>query len=231
MQNPDGVVLDQGQYLQKLESIVIKPDRAKQKKEPLDEGELHLFQGLVLKLNWAAQGTRPDLSFEVVVIGANKCILKTKEMPGFIFFPNLGDVKFWRIIVESDAGHTNMEDGCSSAGGQLIMLVGEGDKCCVLAWQSNKIKRVVKLTLAAEMLSLSDALNYAIYLRHIISELTVLKGELLIRAYVDNQSVVNALYSTKAVDDKRLCIGAIKQLMQRNEATSVQWIPGKKDVS
>ena len=34
MQNPDGVILDQGQYLQKLESIVIKPDRAKPKKEP-----------------------------------------------------------------------------------------------------------------------------------------------------------------------------------------------------
>ena len=32
MQNPDGVILGQGQYLQKLESIVIKPDRAKQKR-------------------------------------------------------------------------------------------------------------------------------------------------------------------------------------------------------
>ena len=81
------------------------------------------------------------------------------------------------------------------------------------------------------MLSISDAFDYAIYLRHIISELTVLKeGELLIRAHVDIHSVVNALYSAKAVDDKLLHIdiGAIKQLMQRNEVTSVQWIPGKK---
>ena len=56
------------------------------------------------------------------------------------------------------------------------------------------------------------------------------EGELLIRAYADNQSVVNTLYSTKAVDDKQLHIdiGPIKQLMQRNEVTSVQWIPGKK---
>ena len=77
-----------------------------------------------------------------------------KEKPGFIYFPNLEDMKFWGIIFESDAGHANMEDGCSSEGGQLIMLLGEGDKCCVLAWQSNRIKRVVKSTLAAEMLSL-----------------------------------------------------------------------------
>ena len=90
------------------------------------------------------------------MIRANKCILKTKEKPGFIFFPNLGDTKYWRIIVESGTGHANMEHSCSSAGGQLIMLVGEGDKCCVLAWHSNKIKRIVKSTLAAEMLSLSN---------------------------------------------------------------------------
>ena len=81
------------------------------------------------------------------------------------------------------------------------------------------------------MLSLSDALDYAIYLQHIILKITGLKvGEILIRPYVDNQSVVNALYSTKEVDNKRLCIdiGATKQLIQRNEVTSVQWIPGKR---
>ena len=65
-QNRDRAILDRGQYLQKFDSIVVKPDRSKQKKEPLDEGELRLFRGLVGKLNWAAQGTRPDLSFEVV---------------------------------------------------------------------------------------------------------------------------------------------------------------------
>ena len=54
----------------------------------------------------------------------------------------------------------------------------------------------MKSTLAAEMLSLFDALDCAIYLWHIISEPTGVKeGEILIRAYVDNQSVVDALYS------------------------------------
>ena len=55
---------------------------------------------------------------------------------------------------------------------------------------------------------------------------------MLIRVHDDNQSVVDALYPTKAVDDnyKRLLIdiGAIKQLMQRNEVISVRWIPGKR---
>ena len=242
-QNPDGIILDQSHYSRQLEGIIIKPQRAKQKKELLDQEESSLFRGIVGKLNWVAQGTRPDVSFEVVemssrfklatvndLIRANKCILKLKEEPVYVFFPNLGDPKYWRMIIESDAGHANMEDGCSSAGGQLIMLAGERDKCCVLAWSSNKIKRVVKSTLAAEMLSLSDALDYAIYLRYIVMELTALeKGEVPISAYVDNKSVVDALHSTKAVEDKRLRIdiGAIKQLMKRKEVASIQWIPGK----
>ena len=65
-----------------------------------------------------------------------------KDKPVFIFFPHLGNMKFWKIIVESDAGHANanMED----AGGQLIMLVGEGGQLIMLVgegdkWQSNKI--------------------------------------------------------------------------------------------
>ena len=61
----------------------------------------------------------------------------------------------------------------------------------------------MKSTLVTEMLSSSDALDYAIYLRHIILESTGLKeGETPTRAYVDNQFVVDELYSTKAVDDK-----------------------------
>ena len=107
MQNPDGVILDQGQNLPKLESIVIKPDRAKQKKEPLDEGELRLFRGLAGN-NWAAEVTCADFSFEGVemsnrfkqatindLIRANECMLKIKEKPGLKFFPDLGDVEFW----------------------------------------------------------------------------------------------------------------------------------------
>ena len=80
------------------------------------------------------------------------------------------------------------------------------------------------------MLSLSDTLDYAIYLRYIVMELTALeKGEVPISAYVDNKSVVDALHSTKAVEDKRLRIdiGAIKQLMKCKEVASIQWIPGK----
>ena len=68
--------------------------------------------------------------------------------------------------MEYDAGPDNIEDGCSSDGGQLIMLTGQRNKCCVSAWPSNKIKMVVKSNLAAKILSLLEALDHFMLLMH-----------------------------------------------------------------
>ena len=67
-----------------------------------------------------AQGTRPELAYEVVelsskfnkavvsdLIGANKNLLKLKQLKSFIRFPNLGPSKDWKIVVFSDALHAN----------------------------------------------------------------------------------------------------------------------------
>lgn len=128
------------------------------------------------------------------------------------------------MVVISDAAHANLPDGYSSAGRHLVLLVGEQKKCYTLTWSCNEIKRVVKLTLAAKLLSLSEAVDHAIYLRHIISELTSISEEqLTIGAYAVNKSVVEALHSMKPVEDERLRIdiGALKETMQ---AGKLKWI-------
>ena len=51
------------------------------------------------------------------------------------------------------------------------MLVGDDGKCSLLNWQSKQIKCVVRSTLAAETLALSDAVNDGIYISEIVPEL------------------------------------------------------------
>ena len=113
-----------------------------------------------------------------------------------------------------------MSDGVSSVGGHLILLVGRNKRSVAIAWSCSKIKRVVKSTLAAEMLSLSEALDHAIYLKQIIMELTGADNESIpAEALVDNKSVEDAIYSTKSIDDKRLRIdvGSIKEMLNKKE--------------
>ena len=47
-------------------------------------------------------------------------------------------------------------------------------------------------------------------------------------AIVDNKSVVDAVYSTKAVEDKQLKIyvGCIKEMLKNSEIDKVVWVPG-----
>ena len=84
------------------------------------------------------------------------------------------------------------------------------------------------------MLSLSEALEHAIYLKQIIMELTAAdNASIPIEALVENRSVEDAIYSTKSVDDKRLRVdvGSIKEMLNKKEVMKVPWIPGEKMIA
>ena len=122
-------------------------------------------------------------------------------------FPNLGETAEWKLIVFTDAAHANLCDGISSMGAHLVLLTGVNRRCCPLSWQANKIKRVVRSTIAAETLGLQEGLEDGIYLRKFLEELSGSSiHEIPISAFVDNKNVVEAIHSTKMVDDKRLRI-------------------------
>eukprot|EP00795_Rhopilema_esculentum_P002321 gene2321-biopygen11363 len=217
-QTHKGITISQGAYVENIQSIKIDPGRAKEKKSPLTSEEQKQFRRIVGQCNWVAQGTRPDLAFDVVemsskfnssqvsdLLRANKSLLRVRQHNSIIRIPHLGPCKNWHILVFSDASLANMCDGVSSMGGHIILLLGMNNAAAAIAWSCAKIKRVVKSTLAAEMLSLADALDHAIYLQQVISELTSF-DDIPIDAFVDNKSVVEAVYSTKSVEDKRLRI-------------------------
>lgn len=51
--------------------------------------------------------------------------------------------------------------------------------------------------------------------------------------YSDNRSVVEAVHSTKLVDDKRLIldIGAVRQMLKLGEVQAVEWCPGASQLA
>ena len=81
-----------------------------------------------------------------------------------IMFPNLGGTAEWKLIVFSDAAHANLCDGINSMRGHLVLLTGLSRRCCPFSWQTNKIKGVVRSTVAADTLSLQERLEDRIYL-------------------------------------------------------------------
>ena len=192
-------------------------------------------------MNWAVQGSRPDMAFDMIelstkfncgqvcdLVMATKTIRKLKDQLSQVYYPCIGRPEEWKLIVFTDAAHANLSDGVSSMGAHIIFLVGEDQNCCTLSWSAKKIKRVVRSTLAAEMLALQEGIEDGCYLRQMLAEVLNLEIRIPLIVYCDCRSVIDAVYSTKLVDDRklRIDIGAVREALKRGEVTSVQWCPG-----
>ena len=238
----DGVNIHQNDYYNTLQPIKLHPKRIKDKHEGCTVQENDDYRSLVGQLGWLCSNSRPDLSYDVLelsckvnnptigdVIDANKCLKKAGIFENSIYFPKLNDLTNCKLLVYSDASHGNLPNGVSSAGGFIIFIGDNEGNVCPLYWESKKIRRVVKSTLAAETLAASDAIDNAYYLSEILSEILFRNNrDISIRLMVDNKSLFDNVYSVKNVSEKRLRIdiAIIKELVSEDRLV-LEWVETK----
>ena len=85
------------------------------------------------------------------IIELNKVVKHNKSEKNQIVFPHL-DLNSIELITYTNASFHSLPNG-GSQGGHIIFLTNNGKKCCLLVWNSNKVKRVVRFTLAVEALA------------------------------------------------------------------------------
>ncbi len=237
-QNDGGIVLSQDDYVKAIEIGILPSCRSKSKGSELSSEEYKLFRSYVGKINWVAQNSRPDLNFAMVelstkfqcanishLMDAIKVLKRVKTGDCKLKYPKLKDIDTARIVLYTDASFANL-DNSGSCAGSVIFLVDNDGKSCALSWHSGKIKRVVKSTLAAECMALSDGLDEAIYLQKIIK--FCLGVEIGIDAIVDNKSLYDALKSTSQVREKRLAIdiASVKECVKKDKV-NIFWVKGQ----
>ena len=107
----------------------------------------------------------------------------------------------------------------------VIFLKDSSGLRCPIFWQSRKLKRVVKSTLAAETLALVEGAEVSFYIASILKEVTKTK-EMPINCFVDNKSLVDALSSSKQVEDRRLRIdiAVLDDMLGKKEINCVKWV-------
>ena len=62
------IILDHSEYIDNIKNVTIDPKRASENNEPLNERELTLFRQILGQLNWAVQGLRPDMTFDMIAM-------------------------------------------------------------------------------------------------------------------------------------------------------------------
>ena len=245
-QDQQGVYLEHSIFTNKLNehSVKLEPKRACEKTDQLTPEEQREYRRLIGQLNWAVQGSRPDLAYELVDLStklktanisdlqrAIRNIGKLKDVQPIQYFPSLKGTpkEDWEIFLFCDAALANLNDGKGSTGAHILWIKDRLGNCCPIYWQSNKIKRVVRSTIASEALSLQEGLESALYFRTIVEEIFRLERDSIpVTGFTDNKSVTEALKTTKLVDDKRLRIdiASIKEMILNNNV-QVKWCPGK----
>ena len=154
----------------------------------------------------------------------NKIISRVVSDHFSLLFGKLSSVGDCIIECFSDASFGNLSDG-GSQGRFVIFLKDRQGRRCLIYWQSRKLRRVVKSTLSAETLAPVECAEAASYLGRIIRDIVKCQA-LAVHCFVDNRSLVEALDSSRGVEDRRLRIdiALLKDILSGGEIDSVSWV-------
>ena len=162
------------------------------------------------------------------LVTANKFIklLKCNEL--VLSFPQIEDLQNVSLVYFIDASFENLKCG-GSQGGLLVILQGRNGKYMLLAWQSRKLKRVVKSTLTGETLALQQVIEAAIMIKTMFLEILNVDAHnqiLPIKCVNESNSLHDAVYSTKTLTEKRLKIElcGIRESLDKQEIHSVIYV-------
>ena len=233
----DHILLDQTHYIDSLNTVNIKDENL----------SIHdKLQSAIGKLIWISGQMRPDISFDVCQLATNlknatisdvkyfnKIICHLKQSNNPLKFQHLGDISKLRFIIYADAAHGNLVNSASQEG-YLIFIVGENNKCILLNWQSKRIRRVVRGSLAAETLALSDAVDNGIYLSKMLSELLSNDTYCIpIEVVTDSKSLYDARHSKKNVLEKflRIDIALLKEFIDNKSITKIHYVPSQNQIA
>jgi hypothetical protein len=169
------IVQHQEEYLAALAEISLSSDRMKQLNAPVTEEERTQLRALLGGLQWLVTQTRVDATIDVNLLqsqvvcatvemlqAANKVLRKVRQGPTKLFTRKIPEGQKIQLIAWSDTSWANRKDG-KSTGGYLIGLTGhsvlEGERghVTIVSWGTNKLKRVARSSMAAEMQALANA--------------------------------------------------------------------------
>ena len=251
----DGSIhMSQKKYIEKLEFVDITADHQANRPldDPLNEQEKTRFRGIVGCLLWVSSSTRADIAVDVSKLSgmfqsatfsnllmANKVLryLKGSADVEIVYRPLASNKT--RVISFSDAAFQNMPNS-KSQGGQYIVIAEDTEQTipsvtwtpvAPISWQSQRLKRVVKSTLSAEVLSSSLAFDQAWWIRGLHDE--IVSGRSAAHTTpldlkTDCESFVTHVKSLRNHPTEKRLVGEINMMREsitRGEIRSLQHVP------
>ena len=246
-ENNGVITIDQNQYCSSLSEISVRDN--KEKERELSREEYMQFRGLIGKLNWLQECTRPDISFDSLMMSMktkkatvadvnkiNKIVRKAKEGKSSISFRKINpDKKKLYIFGYGDASYRTVDDKTRSIEGRVLFL-SDGVRASPLLWKSRRISQVCHSTKEAETRAIDKVTDDGIFLARMIQE--IFSGEkssnqIPVIICTDSHPLKDSLYSTKQVERKtvRHVIQSLKDNLLRKEVEMFRWVETKEMIA
>lgn len=234
----EDITINQHHYIQEQIALPFVCKKVQDRK--LELKEQTMFRSILGKLNWVSQNTRPDLSFDVSVLGRKmqeasyedlreivKVGNRIKEKNFHVIIPYLKPGKMY-LEIFADASFGNIENGRTQIGYVIWLKDCMGNKS-PLVWKSRVAKRVVGSTLAAETLSIVEAVEWGVYLKYLWEETMGSNHELDIIVKTDCKSVKEALNAKTGVKNRMLRIemAGLKEKLDEGIIKRIEWIASR----
>ncbi|CAE7802348.1 RE1 [Symbiodinium necroappetens] len=235
-----------------LEERISAADQA----DELGEGDRKLIGSIVGQLNWAARQSRYDLCYVASLVqqmagrGRLDALrwlaqgVRRAQEDVVTRIPNLGCGLEDLVVLSVRNAAFGAMPGGASQGGILIMLASpeilHGDApACILEGTSNKIHRVVRCSMSAEVSSLATAFEHGDYVRAVFCELVdptfnISKWKVCASKWphilvTDARTGYDALSAETLPADRKIAIdvAVLRQgLLSEDSNNLVRWVPG-----
>ena len=149
------LTINQQDYANSLESIPLNNEQLSCSHKNLNKQETSKLRCAIGQLNWLANITRLEISYQVSNIGSeikeattktikevNKIIKFVKENKSYITFPSF-HLPCKKVTMYSDASFNNVSNYYSH-GGYIACLTDQHNNSCTISWKSIKLQQVAR---------------------------------------------------------------------------------------
>ncbi len=237
-----GIDVCTDEYANSLQQVSFSHDESSQ---GLSAEQITIMKQFCGQINWLSSQGRPDIAVDSCFLSnslktvdkrlfvlANKVVRKAQCQTIVLRFPRVFDTSSCYIISFSDASFNNLPNA-GTQGSYVTFLVDQNGCFCPIAWQSRKVRRVIKSTIAAECLAAVEAAEMSIFLAYLVKDILELPKLIDTFVYCDNKNLVNAAHSSTNVEDKRLVIDVsmLRDFLEHKELTGFVWVPTEKQLA
>ena len=260
-QDDYSIIQHQEEYLALLEEVKIESKRQKELTSPVTESERTQLRALLGGLQWLVTQTRLDASIDVNLLqscvttatvenllAANKILRKLRYGESKLYSRKIQGPL--HLVAWSDASWANRKDG-KSTGGYIVgicgnnVLEGVQEHVSVVSWSTNKLKRVARSSMAAEMQALANAEDELhlcrlawlefngkrVDLNHVDEVLHEISGTVVI----DAKSIYDVLTSQNQpiqLSEKRTALEMLAYLKNTEaNGTETRWVHGEANIA